>query len=180
MDGFERKNRLLSLCGLNCGLCTMFLGKYCGGCGNGNGSCCIAKCSLAHHKVEYCFECECYPCENYQGIDDIDSFITHRHQKSDLEKAKRIGIDRYNAEQREKIMILNTLLSDYNDGRKKTFFCVAVNLLDLMDLRFIMKKLYDSVGINDLPIKERSSYAARAFLDVAEKRQIKLKLNRKK
>ena len=28
MKGFKRENRLLSLCGLNCGLCTMYLGKY--------------------------------------------------------------------------------------------------------------------------------------------------------
>ena len=27
MKGFKRENRLLSLCGLNCGLCTMYLGK---------------------------------------------------------------------------------------------------------------------------------------------------------
>lgn len=35
MKGFKRENRLLSLCGLNCGLCTMYLGKYCPGCGAG-------------------------------------------------------------------------------------------------------------------------------------------------
>lgn len=29
----------MSFCGLNCGLCPMFIGKYCGGCGNGNQSC---------------------------------------------------------------------------------------------------------------------------------------------
>ena len=51
MKGFERKNQLFSLCGLNCGLCPMFLGKHCGGCGNGNQSCGIAKCSLEHGKT---------------------------------------------------------------------------------------------------------------------------------
>ena len=54
MKGFERKNQLFSLCGLNCGLCPMLLGNYCGGCGNGNQSCRIAKCSLEHGKIEYC------------------------------------------------------------------------------------------------------------------------------
>lgn len=44
MNGFQRKNQLLSLCGLNCGLCPMLLGNHCGGCGNGNQSCKIAKC----------------------------------------------------------------------------------------------------------------------------------------
>ncbi len=57
MKGFKRENRLLSLCGLNCGLCTMKLGGHCGGCGNGNQSCKIARCSLEHGGVEYCFQC---------------------------------------------------------------------------------------------------------------------------
>ena len=77
MKGFERKNQLFSLCGLNCGLCPMLLGNYCGGCGNGNQSCKIAKCSLAHGEIEYCYECKQYPCEKYQHIDKYDSFITH-------------------------------------------------------------------------------------------------------
>ena len=38
MKGFERKNQLFSLCGLNCGLCPMFLLKKYGGIGNGNQS----------------------------------------------------------------------------------------------------------------------------------------------
>lgn len=86
MKGFERKNQLLSLCGLNCGLCPMLLGNYCGGCGNGNQSCKIAKCSLEHERIEYCYECIQYPCEKYQHFDEYDSFITHRRQKADLEK----------------------------------------------------------------------------------------------
>lgn len=33
MKGFSRKCLDFSLCGLNCGLCTMKLGGYCPGCG---------------------------------------------------------------------------------------------------------------------------------------------------
>lgn len=72
MKGIERKNQLFSLCGLNCGLCPMLLGSYCGGCGNGNQSCKIAKCSLEHGEMEYCYECKQYPCEKYQHIDESE------------------------------------------------------------------------------------------------------------
>ena len=91
MKGFERKNQLFSLCGLNCGLCPMFLGKHCGGCGNGNQSCGIAKCSLEHGKIEYCYECESYPCEKYRYIDKYDSY-TFGHNaggSSAMYRAKR-------------------------------------------------------------------------------------------
>lgn len=56
----------------------MFLGKHCGGCGNGNQSCTIAKCSLGQEGIEYCYQCKHYPCEKYKQIDVYDSFITHR------------------------------------------------------------------------------------------------------
>ena len=176
MKGFERENQLLSLCGLNCGLCPMLLGGYCGGCGNGNQSCAIARCSLEQGKIEYCYECGKYPCEKYDGCQEFDSFITHRRQLADLARAKEIGIDAYNHEQTEKKQILNDLLENYNDGRKKTFFCVAVNLLELPELREAMEQLG---AADELPIKEKSKYAADVFQKIADRRNVELKLRKK-
>ena len=180
MKGFERKNQLLSLCGLNCGLCPMFLGTYCGGCGNGNQSCRIAKCSLEHGEVEYCYECNYYPCEKYQHIDEYDSFITHRRQKSDLKKAQSIGIEQYNFEQKEKIRILSYLLSNYNDGRRKNFFCVAINLLELSEIQEAVNQLQSNDELSSLPIKEKCLYAVEVFQKIANRRNVKLKLIKKK
>ncbi|MCB7060157.1 hypothetical protein, partial [Eggerthella lenta] len=44
-------------------------------------------------------------------------------------------------EQMEKARQLETLLENYNDGRKKTLFCQAVNLLSLQDIKDVMKAL---------------------------------------
>lgn len=141
MKNFKRKNQYLSLCGLNCRLCPMYLGMHCMGCGNGNQSCKIAKCSLENGNVEYCHECKKYPCKTYDNIDAYDSFISHRNQMADLKRAKEIGIDQYNQEQMEKAEILQILLLQYNDGRKKTFFSVAVNVIPLTELKEIMQEI---------------------------------------
>lgn len=181
MKGFERENPLFSLCGLNCGLCPMRLGNHCGGCGNGNQSCRIARCSLEHGGVAYCFECGQYPCERYRQEDEYDSFITHRRRVLDLEWAKRIGIERYNLEQREKMEILSELLSGYNDGRRKTLFCVAVNLLELPELREAMGELRAArEALAGMTVKERSAYAVGVIQGIADRRHVELKLIRKK
>lgn len=180
MKGFERKNQLFSLCGLNCGLCPMLLGNYCGGCGNGNQSCKIAKCSLAHGEIEYCYECKQYPCEKYQHIDKYDSFITHRRRNADLERAQSMGIEQYNAEQQEKIQILSHLLSNYNDGRRKNFFCVAVNLLELSELQEALKQIQSNDELSALPFKAQCSYVVEVLQKIADKKNIKLKLIKKK
>lgn len=181
MKGFHRENQLISLCGLNCGLCPMHLNKYCPGCGGGEGnqSCKIAKCSLEHNGVEYCFQCSKYPCEKYSHIDDFDSFITHRNRRADLKKAKEIGIEDYNAEQLEKIKILDILLSGFNDGRKKTLFCTAVTLLDLQELREVLRHIENRSDLETLTLKEKSAFAAE-LLKAAAKNNIELKLRKKK
>ena len=113
----------------------MNISGHCGGCGFGNQSCPIARCSLEHGNPEYCFRCSDYPCERYAHVDEADSFITHMNQKTDLEKMRKIGEEAYNAEQAEKRQILDRLLAEYNDGRRKTLYCLAVNLLPLEALR---------------------------------------------
>ena len=182
MKGFNRQNKLFSLCGLNCGLCPMFLNQYCPGCGGGEGnqSCKIARCSMEHDSVQYCFQCSEYPCEKYDHIDDFDSFITHRNRKSDMEKAKCLGIDAYNAEQAEKANILEVLLSNYNDGRKKTLFCVAVNLLGLQELQTVLREIERKPDMETLTLKEKSAFVAGLLQDAAAAKNIDLKLHKKK
>ena len=116
MKGFVRNNQYLSLCGLNCKLCPMNLAGHCSGCGVDNQSCKIAKCSIEHGKIEYCFQCTSFPCDKYAHIDDFDSFITHHNQMNDMEKASQIGIPAYNAEQEEK--------RKFNNGKKCKFFLI--------------------------------------------------------
>ncbi len=181
MKDYKREYPLFSLCGLNCGLCPMHLGDYCPGCGGGAGNqpCRIIKCSQQHGEMEYCYQCEEYPCEKYDGIDEFDSFITHRNQLKDFEKVRRIGIHAYQAELDEKIGILRYLLDHYNDGRRKNFFCIAVNLLELHDIKPVMAQLATEADEDRFTLKERAALAASLFQAAAAERDIVLKLNKK-
>lgn len=178
INQFTRGNPLFSLCGLNCGLCPMRLGGHCGGCGFGNQSCPLARCSMEHGGVEYCFQCNEYPCGRYDDIDVYDSFITHRGRKADLQKAQQIGIEAYNAEQEQKIKILENLLDRYNDGRKKTMFCIAVNLLELNELTAIMEQA--ELNTQGMSLKDASALVSSLFQQCAAAKGIELKLRKKR
>ena len=182
MKGFNRQNQLFALCGLNCGLCPMFLSKHCPGCGGGEGnqSCKIARCSMEHDGVEYCFQCGEFPCSKYDHIEDYDVFITGRNQKRDMKKAQEIGMEAYNAEQAEKARILDVFLAGYNDGRKKTLFCVAVTLLDLQELQEVLRQIENRSDLETLTLKEKSAFAAGLLQAAAAKNHIELKLRKKK
>ena len=178
MRGFTRADLRFSLCGLNCGLCPMNLDGYCPGCGGGEGnqSCKTARFSLEHGAPAYCFQCGEFPCENYSGIDEYDSFITHRNRLADLEKARNGGLERYGAEQAERRDVLVFFLERCNDGRRKTFFCLAANLLSLPALREARK---EAEAMAEQTLRERGARVSALLQAAAEREVVLLKLRKK-
>jgi len=171
-----RKYPQFAACGLNCGLCPRYYTSGssrcpgCGGvgftdahCGCGMLSCCQRK------ELEYCFECNEFPCEKYKGVDKSDSFISHKNQFVDMEKAKRIGLEAYIDELNEKIAILETLLQNHDNGRNKSFYCTAVNLLELEDVKAVMNRIDNEV---------EPKAVRQMFEEMAECKEISLKLRK--
>ena len=78
-----------------------------------------------------------------------------------------------------KLEILEFLLKRYNDGRRKSFFCLAVNLLDLEDLKTVVEHLVEENQLESLTLKEKSAYAVKQLRYLAEQRDVVLKWNRK-
>ena len=181
MKGFTRTETRFSLCGLNCALCSMHLGGYCPGCGGGAGnqSCTIAKCSLEHGGIQFCWKCPEYPCSRYEGFDDGDSFVSHRNRQQDISLARELGLDAYLAQLEEKRAILGDLLAHYNDGRRKTLFHTAVYLLPLEDLRSVMVSLDNCPKLGEQTVKERALAAVGFLQEAADRRGVSLKLNKK-
>ncbi len=133
-------------------------------------------CSRDHGDIEYCFLCNEYPCNRYRRPSEKDSFITYRNVVSDMKKAMDDGIERYQAELNKKIFFLERLIENYNDGRKKNLYCIAVNLLDTADLVDIQ----ECIGEMDetTPQKEKIAMVASWLNKKAESKNIHLKLRK--
>jgi len=179
-----RKYPQFSACGLNCGLCPRYYTvgtSRCPGCG-GEGftenhcSCSMLSC-CQRKDYEFCYQCEEYPCKKYDGEGTKDSFITHLNIFSDMDKAKQIGIETYIYELNKKMAILKELIQNYDDGRRKSFYCLAVNLLTLHDITPIMEQIKLKVE-PQLPIKEKSNIAVTLFQALADEKGISLKLRK--
>ncbi len=97
----------------------------------------------------------------------------------DLKRANEIGIDAYNEELEKKRMILEKLLNEYNDGRKKTFYCVVVNLLSLEELQNAMREVEDFDISQPLTVKEKAEQIGSIFKDLAQQKHLVLKLRKK-
>lgn len=71
------------------------------------------------------------------------------------------------------------MLSDYNDGRRKTFYCVAVNLLPLQDLQNVINQIAQDTSLNNLTIKEKAEKVVSLFQNLAVFQGLDLKLRKK-
>lgn len=186
MKEYKREYPLFSLCGLNCGLCTRYNTtgtSKCPGCGGKDfhlqhPTCAVITCNKKHDNVEYCFQCSSYPCDRYSSPSKVDSFISYYNVISDFGKASKDGIDQYIGELNEKVKILEFLLNNYNDGRRKTFYCNAVNLLKLSDLQDIIDEIDKEIGKKDIGIKDKIALIISRFEAAASRENIELKLRK--
>ncbi len=179
MDLFIRDDSMFSLCGLNCGLCPMQIRGSCGGCFSGSpcyANCPIAPCSVRNGHVQYCYECDKYPCRRYDGIDKYDSLISHRNQKKDLAQAKEIGIEAYLEEQRSKRKLLEHLLTEYDDGNNLVFLCQAVNMLPLSELQRVAAEA--DAACPGMTGQEKTAHIVKELHHAADKLKIDLKLRK--
>lgn len=70
------------------------------------------------------------------------------------------------------------LLKSYDDGRRKGFYCAAVNLLALQDVKIVMGQIEEEIAL-EMPLKMKAADVVRLFEVMAEKRGISLKLRKK-
>ena len=71
-------------------------------------------------------------------------------------------------------------LEKYNDGRKKSFYCLAVNLLELEELKSLIKQIETNSKLSALTKKEQAKYVFDLFQDLAKQHSLILKLNKKR
>lgn len=182
MKEYKRQYPIFSLCGLNCGLCPRYHTdghSKCPGCGGEefhlkHPTCSVITCSKSHDNVEYCFQCTSFPCEKYREESNKDSFITYKNVLLDFKKAESTGIEKYIEILNEKIKVFHYLMENFNDGRRKNFFCTAVNLLEIKDLREVL------LSIKNLDVQDEQKTKKAVFLieKKAKDKNIQLKLRK--
>jgi len=144
----------IAVCGLDCGLCPRYytVGQSrCPGCGgpdffNKHPSCSFITCCVKKKNLEVCAECSDFPCpkfksnEEYQQSKESSSYPSGKKVMPNLNFIKEYGIEKFVAQQKERIKLLEIMIKNFDDGRSKSFFCRAATLLDLIDLRSSLDK----------------------------------------
>jgi len=189
---------LAGCCGLYCGLCPRFQSKAPSRClschlGEQHSYCSVYRCCVTRRGLFTCADCDEYPCERLLrvlGVEEgLDSFISHKPALPNLDRIREVGLEIYLEEQRERLLLVEQLLADYNEGRSMTFYCAACALMppDLVRQAIgAMERMQSRLGRRPSPNKDGSDLKAKAkamrtaIQNLASQAGIALKLRKKK
>jgi hypothetical protein len=134
----------IGACGIDCGLCPRFHTKgssKCPGCAPagflqmGGQWCKMTRCAVRDRGYETCAECPEFPCHRFEGWDQGDSFVSHLNSIANLRSIRTRGIEAFAAQQMERMGLLEVMLNEFDEGRSKSYCCVAAAVLPLDDLK---------------------------------------------
>jgi len=185
-----KKYPIVACCGLDCGLCPVYYTKgpsRCPGCcgpdfHNKHPSCSIITCCVKKHRFETCAECDEFPCSKIDKWDKFDSFISHKVSLSNLELIKEKGIEQFLTQQNRRIELLKVMLKDFNEGRSKSFYCIATSLLFINDLEHSLQESKQQIKEGEIDandLKTKSKILRDNLTKLANSKSIELKLKRK-
>lgn len=163
----------IGVCGLDCGLCPRYYtvgpSRCPGCCGpeffNKHPSCSFITCCVKKKNLEVCAECSDFPCskfksdEEYQQLKESSSYPSYKKVMPNLNSIKEHGIEKFIAQQKKRIRLLETMIDNFDDGRSKSFYCKSATLLDLGDIRDSLDKTIEKTktdGIEPNDIKTRA------------------------
>ena len=178
----------VGVCGLSCRLCPHYhtAGESrCGGCKGEMRmavGCPFITCAVKRKGIEFCWECEdSGPCERWAGHRaygrERDTFVCYAALEDNIAAIERNGIEAFVAEQLVREALLREMLEEFNEGRSKTYYSIAVTVLDPGEVRSALDAARrETTGEADVRVRSRILHS---HLDaVASARSLRLVLRK--
>jgi hypothetical protein len=177
----------LGVCGLSCRLCPAYHAgptRWCDGCKRKKRiavGCPFLTCSLKKKGVEFCWDCaDSAECERWRkhrvyGM-KADSFKCYQMLEHDIAFVRRKGIFEFVRDQERRERLLKEMLHEFNEGRSKSYYCIAATVFPPEELKGAVKKAQkESRGLD---IKARSKVLHSILDEIAMKNNYTLKLRK--
>jgi hypothetical protein len=177
----------IGACGLSCMLCPNHnrdTKSKCPGCKTKfrfGAACPMLNCALKKKGVEFCWDCpEGETCDKWRRHRDSsktrDSFICYQKLEDNIAFAGKHGVEAFEKMQNRRADILKELLNEFNDGRSKSYYCIAATVLEIEEL---MKAIEEGKG-NSLnhDTKSKAKIMHKLIDDIAAQKGYILKLRK--
>jgi len=135
----------IGICGLSCRLCPAFhreTTSRCDGCKSESRmivGCPFITCAVKKKGVEFCWLCgESKTCQKWMKHRELgklhDSFVCYQKLEDNISFIQKHGIAEFEKQQKTRERLLSEMLKEFNEGRSKTYYCIAATILEIADL----------------------------------------------
>ena len=184
----------IGCCGIDCGLCPRYYtagSSRCPGCAGPNfhekrPSCGYVTCCVKKRQLEVCAQCDEFPCSRFgfwlDTVEGYDSFTTHKAMRPNLDFIGTHGLDRFLEQQTKRIGLLQTMLENFDDGKSKSFYCVAAALLPVTALEDSLHRVQRQIKedkVKSADVKTKAGILRGLLDDCVAKTGVDLKLRQK-
>ncbi|KAF5061474.1 hypothetical protein DSECCO2_315040 [anaerobic digester metagenome] len=143
--------------------------------------CPFITCAVKKKGIEFCWECEENDtCERWKKHRDAgkehDSFKCYQTLEEDLSLISQHGISAFQKLQEHREFLLREMLNNFNEGRSKSYYCIAATVLELEELEEALSRAGEESG--ELDVRARSKALHRVFDEIASRKHYHLKLRR--
>ena len=177
----------IGICGLSCRLCPMHhteAESRCMGCkseGRMAVGCPFITCAVKKKGIEFCWECEeNETCEKWRNHREsgkkADSFKCYQKLEEDIAFILKNGVEEFEKTHKIREDLLKEMLKNFNEGRSKSYYCIAATVLEIDELRDALKRAEtDSSGMD---VKKKSNILHSIIEGIAERKSYCLKLRK--
>jgi hypothetical protein len=143
--------------------------------------CPFITCTVKKKGLEFCGDCtENASCEKWKKHRDAgrkhDSFTCYQKLEDNIAFIQKNGVDEFERVQKRREELLKEMLEEFNEGRSKTYYCIAATVMDSEELEAALKQA--KATAKNLDLKGKSKLLHGILDSVAEKRQYLLKLRK--
>ena len=177
----------IGICGLSCRLCPTYntdAKSKCDGCKSENRmavGCPFITCAIKKKGIEFCWDCEqdetCEKWVKHRNTGKkVDSFKCYQKLEDDIAFIQKNGVDEFEKLQKMREKVLKEMLQEFNEGRSKSYYCIAATILEIGELKEALAKARkDSMG---LEIKDKAKVFHLTLDELADRKNYYLKLRK--
>ncbi len=143
--------------------------------------CSFITCAVKKKGVEFCWECtENKTCEKWKKHREAgkksDSFKCYQTLERDISFIQKRGISEFERIQKQRQHLLKEMLAYFNEGRSRSFYCIAATVLDVEELKEACTRAQkESYGFD---VRGKSKVLHSILADLAEKKGYRLTLRK--
>ena len=107
---------------------------------------------------------------------EYDTFVCYQKLEDNIASIKQQGVAAFEESQRIRENLLHEMLSNFNEGRSKTYYCISATVLEIEDLQAALTQARKDS--DELALQERSKLLHTIMKKIAEDKQYYLSLRK--